>query len=522
MKDKYFLKQLFFIFNQIMIITYLCIMTVTGNFIKSSNKVHILLLSLLLWDAAYISYRNIKNNYTLKHFSYLLLLLGWQFLLSLFEEHLLSIEFSKLLLPICLYQSFYFIQAFIFQESAYQWQKQFLLLCKITCILSLIGFMISVRAFAAAYQFQFILLLATTFLIGIVHRHRVSFLLRSQKRELLCSLFFVVLPFIFYIVSFHNHAEYMTNMGSYFIVMLTFFSVHNIVFRYRSYQQFFILRKEFMIILIILSVAGLMLTAYLFEISLMEIFLLAHIFILLILLRNLFLYLQINGQRNNYENFTNSKHFYEYSLAQIKREETLKKDFSNYLHDTILQDLLSLKNLVTKSDQPAIKQLIFDTINELNASIRLQMQAYHPTLLKNLTLKENIQNLLDTLTENSSIIVIFDCSDTVFLVEPYNILIYRMIQELTTNTLKHSNATTLQILLVQEHDMIFLKVSDNGKGFEIPACFPSEHQGITSIQEQVHLLDGSMIMNSTPKTGTQISITIPMKGEDSYENFISR
>lgn len=92
--------------------------------------------------------------------------------------------------------------------------------------------------------------------------------------------------------------------------------------------------------------------------------------------------------------------------------------------------------MLCKAEQPEIRRLLLDTLTELNASIRFQMQTYHPNLVKSLTLKENIQNLLDSMEENHSANICLDCDKDVFLVEPYNVLIYRMIKELVTNALK--------------------------------------------------------------------------------------
>lgn len=523
MKDRYFLRESLLIVNQIAVIAYLCVMASIGNLIGDDNLIQFLLLSMLLADAAYISYRNVKGNNVLSQFSYLLLLLGWQFLLSLFENHLLSMKLSYFLLPISLYQSFYFIQVFVFQESGYRWQKHFLAVCKITCMLSVIGFFISQRAFSILYQIQMALSFLAILWLGIVHRRRICFVLKSQKRELLSSILLIGLPLMGYVMVLHRHAGHMENMGSYVFVMLTFFSVHSIVFTSRTQQeQVVTMKKEYALFITVLGMAAFLFTASLFQIPIMAVFVLAHILVLLTLIFQLLLYWQIRKLPKYFCNPMDRQHFYTYSLAQIKREETLKKEFSNYLHDDILQDLLSIKNLVGKADRPDVQQLIYDTLGELNATIRSQMQAYHPTLLKSLTLKENIQTLIDTLTEKHPAIVILDCSDTVFLVEPYNILIYRMIRELVTNALKHSGASKIRVLLTQEHGVISLKVSDDGKGFETAYCQGCNHRGLASIQEQVSLLDGAMNIESAAESGTQITITMPMRGEDSYESFIGR
>ncbi len=66
------------------------------------------------------------------------------------------------------------------------------------------------------------------------------------------------------------------------------------------------------------------------------------------MLSNLLLYRQVCRQTENPCGPIDRQHFYEYSLQQIKREEDLRKDFSNYLHDDVLQDLLSVKNLLKR------------------------------------------------------------------------------------------------------------------------------------------------------------------------------
>lgn len=169
-------------------ISYLCIMAAAGNIMGWEHFAGLLLLSLLFFDAAYISYRNVKGNQVLSHFSYLLTLLGWQLLLPLFENSQLSEPLSLFLLPVCLYQSFYFIQVFAFQESAYRLRKFFLAVCKITCGLSVIGFFFSEAAFFIFYQLQMLLSLAAAIAVGIVHRKRIGFIFRSQKREITASL----------------------------------------------------------------------------------------------------------------------------------------------------------------------------------------------------------------------------------------------------------------------------------------------------------------------------------------------
>ena len=142
MKNAYLSRQVFFAFNQFAIICYLGFMAAQNDFIQQNSFVHFLLLSFLIFDAEYISYKNVKGNKTLNHFSLLLLLLGWQFLLYLFDFRPISDIVSTVLLPICFYQSIYFVQAFLFQESAYRGQKPLLAFLKTSCIIAVFCFFV--------------------------------------------------------------------------------------------------------------------------------------------------------------------------------------------------------------------------------------------------------------------------------------------------------------------------------------------------------------------------------------------
>ena len=65
----------------------------------------------------------------------------------------------------------------------------------------------------------------------------------------------------------------------------------------------------------------------------------------------------------------------------------------------MMKDLLSVKNMTSKSNRPEVQKIIYDTLDNLNVHIRDQMQNYHPIILKSLTLKENLDNLLEGIDE---------------------------------------------------------------------------------------------------------------------------
>lgn len=521
MRKKYLARQILLAGSQLAVILFLCGMSLCGDTPQAQTVVPLGLILLLFADAAYLCYKNIQNNGTLAQFTDLLLLLGWQFLFSLFESRPFSRAMAGALVPLCCYRVACFLLHFVFQASAYRYQKGCLLLLKAACAAATVCCFVSQRAFSFAYLGQCLLSLLILLFIGIAHHQRVWFVLKSQRRALLLSGCFVLPPFLGYVTVFHSRANYLGNMGSYFIVLLVFVSIHNIVFQNQPQQgKLYLLAREAIVCLAVLASAllGLVMYAYRISLSLLPIF--AHSILFLVVAHNALLCWQMDRQPQDRPALRDRQHFFSYSLAQIKREEDLKKDFSNYLHDDILQDILSAKNLARKAEQPQVKQLLLETLDALNTSIRQQMQSYHPLLLKSLTLKQNLQSMLDTLAEKYRVEVRLTCDDAVFLVEPYNVLLYRMMKELVNNALKHANPTQVCVVLAQEKGDIRLQVTDNGTGFPSPAPSHGAHQGLASLQEQVGLLGGAMVIQPGAEVGTQITITMPMKGADSYENFI--
>jgi signal transduction histidine kinase len=91
--------------------------------------------------------------------------------------------------------------------------------------------------------------------------------------------------------------------------------------------------------------------------------------------------------------------------------------------------------------------------------------------------------------------------------------LYRIIQELTQNILKHSGATEVIVLLYrkEEEGQIILVVEDNGKGMPEPLTKGKDRNGIglTGLEERVKLYRGTLAVDTGAGKGTAIHITIP-------------
>lgn len=90
------------------------------------------------------------------------------------------------------------------------------------------------------------------------------------------------------------------------------------------------------------------------------------------------------------------------------------------------------------------------------------------------------------------------------------IAIFRMVQELTTNIIKHSGATEAAIQLTNHDDNINIIIEDNGKGFNTTKVAGADGMGLTTIKKKTEQLGGTFTIDSTPRKGTTVIIDLPV------------
>jgi signal transduction histidine kinase/ligand-binding sensor domain-containing protein len=88
----------------------------------------------------------------------------------------------------------------------------------------------------------------------------------------------------------------------------------------------------------------------------------------------------------------------------------------------------------------------------------------------------------------------------------------RIAQEAVTNIVKHAGATSVWIKLHTEAKRLYLRVADNGRGFEQGGAFSSQdgHFGLIGMRERAERLGGELTLASHPGEGTQVEVTAPL------------
>lgn len=130
--------------------------------------------------------------------------------------------------------------------------------------------------------------------------------------------------------------------------------------------------------------------------------------------------------------------------------------------------------------------------------------------LKNYGLEVALRELADTIQQSESINFTFithGMADR--LPVDYESHLYRVVQEMVSNTLKHSKASKINLQLIQNEDYLSLVYEDDGQGFDPHKV--SSGMGLKSIDSRIKKLDGAFEVDSGKGGGTTYNITVPIK-----------
>lgn len=218
-------------------------------------------------------------------------------------------------------------------------------------------------------------------------------------------------------------------------------------------------------------------------------------------------------------------------LAQLKNNQSTKSNWVNRLifnwsenerkrlagdiHDSFLQDIIILKR---KIDDGNIKnEQLMDLKQDLDDiifSIRETCQELTPLLLSELGLSASLTELINKSNFRSNIhfSIKMDesfCEDKITL--EYKQVIYRTIQELVNNAIKHSEATTASILLKLNKQHIEFIYQDDGIGMDLVSNQKSEgNMGLVGMKERIHSFNGRIRFESEQGLGLKVTAEIPI------------
>lgn len=202
--------------------------------------------------------------------------------------------------------------------------------------------------------------------------------------------------------------------------------------------------------------------------------------------------------------------------ALIDGEEKERNRLAQDLHDGINGDLAVIKYKISsiEPDKFSKKEKVFydDAISMLDNAVEQVRRISHnlaPPSLHNFDLIEAIQQFCSKQNASNSLNISFQYFGNRLVLKKENeTAIYRIIQELLHNIIKHANATEALVQLNNHDDKLIITVEDNGQGFDTDS--QENGIGLQNIKSRVNFLKANLDINSSKK-GTTFSIEIDLK-----------
>ncbi len=205
--------------------------------------------------------------------------------------------------------------------------------------------------------------------------------------------------------------------------------------------------------------------------------------------------------------------------AMIEGQEKERQRIANDLHDNLGGLLATLKlhfhNLKTKTDRLRDEQdELFKATNSLLDETYQQVRNYAHQRNAGLKTSEglvpSIKNFASKVSVGNNLVVQVEDHDMEGRLEnSVEITIFRIVQELITNVIKHAQASEIIVHLTSFEDHINIMVEDNGKGFDPSIIKDNDGMGLASIIKRVEHLGGNVDIDSQSGSGTTVILNIP-------------
>jgi signal transduction histidine kinase len=203
-------------------------------------------------------------------------------------------------------------------------------------------------------------------------------------------------------------------------------------------------------------------------------------------------------------------------FAEITIRENERKRIANDLHDSLGPLLSAVKLNISSVDieQPSDKEILDKTagyLDEIIGSMRRISHDLLPATLERKGLLEAIREFIGQVNGKQTLNIQLYVVKEIQVPKEKEIHIFRMIQEIVHNTLKHAQAGNLQIGLSEEGGHLLCLTKDDGKGFDKEKVLAaSQGLGLRSLESRCEILNGILSLDSMPGGGTNYFIKIPV------------
>lgn len=209
----------------------------------------------------------------------------------------------------------------------------------------------------------------------------------------------------------------------------------------------------------------------------------------------------------------------ELSNTQIEIQEQTLKNIGQELHDNIGQ-LLSVANMqmsiMNTQVQETIKEQFTETKNVIKESlseVRALSKSLNSDVIVNKGFQKSVENEVARLNKlqllSAELEIIGD--ETLFTNSKDSIILFRIVQEFISNTIKYASAASLLVTLEYHEKNLLIEIADDGKGFDISSA--EKGAGLINMKSRADLIHADFKLQSAIKEGTKLQLNYPYREE---------
>jgi two-component system sensor histidine kinase DegS len=205
-------------------------------------------------------------------------------------------------------------------------------------------------------------------------------------------------------------------------------------------------------------------------------------------------------------------------------QENERKRIARELHDDTIQELMYLARELDEltamasglSEEEILRvKKLWNLTNSITEGLRRLSRDLRPPTIDRLGLLSALKWIARRTKEYTGIDVsVSTRGEQRRIALDSELLLFRIVQEAINNTWRHAQATSVEIVVEFEEDVIRITVSDNGQGFLVPDTMGSLAEsgklGLAGMEERAKLMCGTVAIKSAPGQGTSVIVEVPV------------
>lgn len=201
--------------------------------------------------------------------------------------------------------------------------------------------------------------------------------------------------------------------------------------------------------------------------------------------------------------------------TQLEIQEQTFTQISQEIHDNIGQVLSLVRLNINRLSSAGNEERISQTDRLLGQAITDLRQLSHnlnADYLQRSGLAEALAQLLTNLERTGKYTTTFTCqADALHLKEDRLIIVYRMVQEIINNIIRHAEASRVSISIDENDGLLSIVVADNGKGFDTAVV--KGGIGLENMVNRAQMIGAAIDMKSGINAGTAVTIRLKSNGD---------